>query len=98
MNWLSPRSLLLVLAPFLWLLQMSFKPPGEIFAFPPSLTFVPTLEHYRAIWDSAFRRSFADSFPTRSCRSSNSCSRSCRAGGIRNFRQSFGKSSSTCTE
>jgi multiple sugar transport system permease protein len=52
---------LLVLAPFLWLLQMSLKPPAEIFAFPPSLRFVPTLEHYRAIWDSAFRRSFANS-------------------------------------
>ena len=52
---------LVILAPFLWLLQMSFKTQAEIFAFPPRLTFVPTLEHYRTIWDTAFRRSFVNS-------------------------------------
>ena len=52
---------LLILAPFLWLLQMSLKTQADIFAFPPRLAFVPTLEHYRTIWDTAFRRSFANS-------------------------------------
>jgi multiple sugar transport system permease protein len=52
---------LVILAPFLWLLQMSLKTQTDIFAFPPKLVFVPTLEHYRAIWDTAFRRSFANS-------------------------------------
>ena len=52
---------LVVLAPFLWLLQMSFKTQADIFAFPPRLAFVPTVEHYRTIWDTAFRRSFANS-------------------------------------
>ena len=52
---------LVVLAPFLWLLQMSVKTQPDIFAFPPRLAFVPTLEHYRTIWDTAFRRSFANS-------------------------------------
>jgi multiple sugar transport system permease protein len=52
---------LVILAPFLWLLQMSVKTQQDIFAFPPRLAFVPTLEHYRTIWDTAFRRSFANS-------------------------------------
>jgi multiple sugar transport system permease protein len=52
---------LLVLAPFLWLLQMSVKTQEDIFAFPPKLVFTPTLEHYRTIWDTAFRRSFTNS-------------------------------------
>jgi multiple sugar transport system permease protein len=50
-----------VLAPFLWLLQMSVKTQEEIFAFPPKLLFAPTLENYRALWDSTFRRSFTNS-------------------------------------
>ena len=50
-----------ILAPFLWLLQMSFKTQAEIFAFPPRLVFAPTVEHYRTIWDTAFRRSFGNS-------------------------------------
>jgi len=52
---------LVILAPFLWLLQMSIKTQADIFAFPPKVVFVPTLEHYRTIWDTAFRRSFANS-------------------------------------
>lgn len=52
---------LAVLAPFLWLLEMSVKAQEEIFAFPPRLVFTPTLEHYRALWNTAFRRSFANS-------------------------------------
>ena len=50
-----------VLAPFLWLLQMSVKTQEEIFAFPPKLVFAPTFENYRALWDSTFRRSFTNS-------------------------------------
>lgn len=52
---------LVILAPFLWLLQMSVKTQPDIFAFPPKLAFVPTLEHYGTIWNTAFRRSFANS-------------------------------------
>src|SRR5438445_8290305 len=40
---------------------MSLKTQADIFAFPPKLVFVPTLEHYRTIWDTAFRRSFTNS-------------------------------------
>jgi multiple sugar transport system permease protein len=52
---------LLILFPFLWLLQMSFKPDADIFAFPPKLVFVPTIEHYVALWDTEFRNSFWNS-------------------------------------
>lgn len=52
---------LIVLAPFLWLLQMSLKTDADNFAFPPKLAFTPTVAHYRAIWDTAFRASFANS-------------------------------------
>jgi multiple sugar transport system permease protein len=52
---------LLILFPFLWLLQMSFKPDADIFAFPPKLVFAPTLEHYIALWDTEFRDSFWNS-------------------------------------
>lgn len=52
---------LLVLFPFLWLLQMSIKRDADILAFPPTLVFAPTLEHYRALWGTGFRRSFANS-------------------------------------
>jgi len=50
-----------VLAPFLWLLQMSVKSQEDIFAFPPKLLFAPTFAHYLALWDTAFRQSFANS-------------------------------------
>jgi multiple sugar transport system permease protein len=53
--------LALVMFPFLWLLQMSFKPQADIFAFPPKVFFTPTFEHYVALWDTEFRRSFANS-------------------------------------
>jgi len=53
--------ILLVMFPFLWLLQMSFKPQNDIFAFPPKLIFRPTVEHYVALWTSQFRGSFANS-------------------------------------
>lgn len=52
---------LIVLAPFLWLLQMSVKPQEDNFAFPPKLAFAPTMEHYRGLWDTAFKTSFVNS-------------------------------------
>ncbi len=51
----------LVMAPFLWLLQMSFKTNAQVFQFPPPLIFTPTLENYQALWTSGFRQSFFNS-------------------------------------
>ncbi|HJQ60471.1 MAG TPA: carbohydrate ABC transporter permease [Vineibacter sp.] len=52
---------LLALAPFLWLLLISFKTNAEIFRFPPRLWFEPTLDNYAALWTSGFRGSFINS-------------------------------------
>jgi multiple sugar transport system permease protein len=52
---------LLTLAPFLWLLAMSFKTNAEIFRFPPRLLWEPTLDNYRALWSTEFRGSFLNS-------------------------------------
>ena len=52
---------LLALAPFLWLLVMSFKTNAEIFRFPPRLLFDATLANYAALWTSEFRNSFSNS-------------------------------------
>jgi multiple sugar transport system permease protein len=54
-------ALLVLLSPFLWLLQMSFKANDLILQFPPPLFFAPTLEHYRALLSSAFSASFVNS-------------------------------------
>jgi multiple sugar transport system permease protein len=51
----------LVLAPFLWLLRMSFETNAEIFAYPPHLWFTPTLDNYTALWHGDFRSSFLNS-------------------------------------
>jgi multiple sugar transport system permease protein len=51
--------LLLTLFPFVWLVQMSFRPNKDIFGY--DLLFVPTLDHYRALWTGAFPRSFLNS-------------------------------------
>ena len=53
--------LLLVMLPFLWLLQMSFKTNAQVFTFPPPLVFQPTLDNYASLWNSGFRTSFANS-------------------------------------
>jgi multiple sugar transport system permease protein len=45
-RWAVPLLLLVMLLPFLWLLQMSFKPSDMILEFPPRMIFMPTLEHY----------------------------------------------------
>ena len=52
---------LLVLAPFLWLLRMSFQTNDQIFAFPPHVWFRPTFANYAALWQGDFRASFANS-------------------------------------
>jgi multiple sugar transport system permease protein len=52
---------LLVLAPFLWLVRLSFLTNAEIFAFPPRLFITPTLANYAALWQDDFRRSFVNS-------------------------------------
>lgn len=52
---------ILVLAPFLWLLRMSFETNAQIFAFPPRLWFAPTIANYVALWQTEFRHSFANS-------------------------------------
>lgn len=51
--------LLAVLFPFLWLVQMSFRPNDDIFGY--DLLFTPTLEHYRALWTGIFPGSFVNS-------------------------------------
>ena len=48
-----------VMFPFLWLLQMSFRPNDDIFGY--DLLFSPTLEHYRALWTGHFPGSFGNS-------------------------------------
>jgi len=51
--------LLLVLFPFAWLVQMSFRPNKDILGY--ELLFTPTLAHYRALWTGAFPASFVNS-------------------------------------
>ena len=53
--------LIVLLSPFLWLLQMSFKSNDLILQFPPPLIFTPTLENYTSLWHSAFSASFVNS-------------------------------------
>jgi multiple sugar transport system permease protein len=54
-------ALIVLLLPFLWLLQMSFKSNDLILQFPPPLIFTPTLENYTSLWQSAFSSSFVNS-------------------------------------
>ena len=51
--------LALVLFPFIWLVQMSFRPNRDIFGY--DLLFTPTLVHYRSLWTGAFSASFVNS-------------------------------------
>jgi multiple sugar transport system permease protein len=51
--------LLLVLFPFLWLVQMSLRPNDDIFGY--DLRFNPTFEHYGALRTGTFPRSFVNS-------------------------------------
>ena len=52
---------ILVLAPFFWLLRMSFETNAEIFAYPPHFWFSPTFDNYVALWHGDFRHSFVNS-------------------------------------
>jgi multiple sugar transport system permease protein len=63
-TWAVPLILLLMLLPFLWLLQMSFKPAAAILEFPPRMIFTPTLEHYQGLWKDGFPQSFINSLIT----------------------------------
>jgi multiple sugar transport system permease protein len=54
-------TLLVLLLPFLWLLQMSFKSNDLILQFPPPLIFTPTLANYISVWQGAFAASFLNS-------------------------------------
>ncbi len=54
--------LAVVLFPALWLLQLSFRPGGDIFDL--RLVFVPTLDNYRALWTGLFPGSFGNSIVT----------------------------------
>ena len=51
--------MVLVMFPFLWLLQMSFRPNDDIFGY--ELMFRPTLEHYGSLWTGHFPGSFWNS-------------------------------------
>jgi multiple sugar transport system permease protein len=51
----------LIMLPFLWLLQMSFKTNAQVFVFPPPIFFQPTLENYVSLWNSGFKTSFSNS-------------------------------------
>ncbi|WP_256734867.1 carbohydrate ABC transporter permease [Variovorax sp. dw_954] len=51
--------MLLVLSPFLWLVQLAFKPAADI--FEDSLLFVPTLDSFRSLLQGNFLKSFGNS-------------------------------------
>ena len=51
--------LVIVLLPFIWLLQMSFRPNDDIMGY--NILFVPTLQNYRSLWTGNFPSSFANS-------------------------------------
>lgn len=51
-----------VLFPFLWLVQMSFRPNQDIFGY--NILFTPTFDHYRALWTGNFPKSFVNSVIT----------------------------------
>jgi multiple sugar transport system permease protein len=54
--------LLLVLAPLLWMLQISLRPGDDVVS--GELLFHPTLENYTALWTGNFPNSFANSLIT----------------------------------
>jgi len=63
-RWSVPVLLLVMLLPFLWLLQMSFKPTEQILQVPSPMFFKPTLEHYAGLWNGDFRDAFVNSLVT----------------------------------
>ena len=51
--------LVLVLLPFLWLVQMAFRPAAD--ALELDLVFSPTLDAFRGLWQDSFAKSFGNS-------------------------------------
>jgi multiple sugar transport system permease protein len=51
----------MVMFPFAWLVLMSFRTTDDIFAGAGRILAAPTLANYAALWESEFRRSFANS-------------------------------------
>jgi multiple sugar transport system permease protein len=51
--------LLVALLPFLWLVQLAFRPAADV--FDDSLRFVPTLDGFASLWQGNFPRSFGNS-------------------------------------
>jgi len=51
--------MLIVLSPFLWLVQLAFKPAADI--FEDSLLFVPTLDSFKSLLQGNFLKSFGNS-------------------------------------
>ena len=51
--------LVLVLLPFLWLVQMAFRPAAD--ALELDLVFSPTLDAFRGLWQDSFAQSFDNS-------------------------------------
>jgi len=55
--------ILVTMSPFLWLVQMSFKTPRQIFTIPPDFIFIPTFQNYLDLFqESSFVRYFSNSF------------------------------------
>ncbi len=55
---------IMVMLPFIWLIVMSLKTVDEIFAWPPSWFFTPTIENYAELWQGDFPKSFWNSLVT----------------------------------
>ncbi|MCC6209853.1 MAG: carbohydrate ABC transporter permease [Burkholderiales bacterium] len=51
--------LVIVLFPFVWIIQLSFRAKADI--FDSAILFAPTLENYRALWQGNFALSFVNS-------------------------------------
>ncbi len=56
--------MLLVLFPFLWILQMSLRTEAETFRMPPTLVFAPTVRNYADLIEGKFIRSLRNSAVT----------------------------------
>ena len=56
---ISVALLLVLLAPFAWLIQMAFRPAAD--ALELTLQFTPTLDSFKALWQDAFANSFGNS-------------------------------------
>ena len=59
LNIVAVLVLMLLMLPFFWLVQMSFRPNDDIFGY--ELLFTPTIEHYASLWKGNFPPSFINS-------------------------------------